>query len=164
MKRNIFTKLRLILRRCWTVLVFAVAISNFVMSCSVSRMTRPQYVYTTTTNEIFYTSVVTQFISSASTSSSLPLSDSPSSSDSFSRNHDSSTYHYRYMLVGGRKCVELFGRICYVGSRTSYGRIVDIFPDRILLDDGSFIVNSNLEGKPNDGHSIKPTFVGSRHY
>lgn len=161
MKRSIFTTLRLFLRRTWTILVFAAAIANFILSCSVSRMARPQYIYHTVTNEIVRTSIVTQLVSSAdspdiATPFNFPSSD-VSSSPSSSPPRSISTTYYRYTLVGGRRAVMLFGRMHYIGSRTSYGRIVDIFPDRVLLDSGMSIHNQNLERTENDYGTTRPT-------
>lgn len=164
MKRNIFTTLRLFLRRTWTILVFAAAIANFFLSCSVSRMARPQYIYQTVTNEILRTSIVTQLVSSADSpgfatpfdflSHDVPHSPSSPSPRSIS------TTHYRYSLIGGRRAVMLFGRMHYIGSRTSYGRIVDIFPDRVILDSGMSIQNQNLERSENDYGTIRSTASG----
>lgn len=166
-KRSIFTTIRIWLRRTWSILVFAVAIANFIMACSISRSTRPQYIYTTTTNEIVRVSCVTQFINSAGSSLEDPvlsaLSSSPSPSDSPNQRNEISTYHYRYMLVNGNRAVELFGRIHYKGSRTSYGRIVEIFPDRIILDTGFVINNKNLEREPSYGSAaVGSTLGGAR--
>lgn len=162
MKRSIFTTLRLFFRRTWTILVFAAAIANFFLSCSVSRMARPQYIYHTVTNEIVRTSIVTQLVSSADSSYiatpfNFPSSDVSSSPSSSSSPRSISTTHYRYTLVGGRRAVMLFGRMHYLGSRTSYGRIVDIFPDRVILDSGITINNQNLERTENDYGTTRPT-------
>ena len=163
-KRSIFTTIRLWLRRTWSILIFAVAIANFIMACSVSRSTRPQFIYTVSTNEIVRVSCVTQFINSAGSSLDDPvlsaLSSSSSSSDSPNQRSEISTYYYRYMLVNGNRAVELFGRIHYKGSRTSYGRIVEIFPDRIILDTGFVINNKNLEKEPSYGSVTSRSIAG----
>ena len=167
-KRSIFTTFRMWLRRTWSILVFAVAIANFIMACSVSRSTRPQYIYTVTTNEIVRVSCVTQYLQSAASPVDDPVlsafsSSSASSSDVPKQRTEISTYHYRYMLVNGNRAVELFGRIHYLGSRTSYGRIVEIFPDRIILDTGFVINNKNLEKEPSYGSAaVGSTLGGAR--
>lgn len=138
------------------------------MACSVSRSTRPQYIYTVTTNEIVRVSCVTQFLQSAASPVDDPVlsafsSSSASSSDVPKQRTEISTYHYRYMLVNGHRAVELFGRIHYLGSRTSYGRILEIFPDRIILDTGFVINNKNLEKEPSYGSAaVGSAFGGAR--
>lgn len=144
--------------------MFAVAIANFFLSCSVSRMARPQYIYQTVTNEIVRTSVVTQVVSSADSAHFSPfdlLSSEVSPSSSSSPPRSVSTTYYRYSIVGGRRAVMLFGRMHYIGSRTSYGRIVDIFPDRVMLDSGITINNANLERAQDDYGTIRPASAGS---
>ena len=53
---------------------------------------------------------------------------------------------YQYFVANRRIGAQICGRYFYEGSLCSGGYISKIFPDRILLEDGSFIVNSNLEG------------------
>lgn len=158
MKRSIFTSFRLWFRRLWAVVIFFVAISNFVLACTASRSLRVQTIehFSTITNEIVRTSIITQIISSVS---------SPVSVDGnfdYIQSIDHPTSHYRYMLINGRKAVQLFGRLHYVGSFTSYGRILDIFPDRILLDSGDTISNQNLKGNINGSGTVLSAFGGSR--
>lgn len=161
-KHGFFIVIRLWLRRVWSLLIFAVAIANFVLACTASRSLQTRTIYSTVTNEIHHVSVVTQILSSVSSSpSSSPL---PFFSDSSPDNQfqplDHPTHHYSYMLLNGVKAVMLFGRLHYVGSRTSYGRIVDIFPDRVLLDTGDSISNENLKGKINDNRTVFPVAGG----
>lgn len=56
------------------------------------------------------------------------------------------TAYYDYFLFDGTRGAKMFDRLFYEGSRTSYGRIDTIFPDRILLENGSYIVNSRWSG------------------
>lgn len=161
-KHGFFIVIRLWLRRVWSILIFAVAISNFVLACTASRSLQTRTIYSTVTNEIHHVSVVTQILTSVSSSSS-PSSSSPhpdSSSDNYFQPLDHPTFHYRYMLINGVKAVMLFGRLHYVGSRTSYGRIVDIFPDRVILDSGDTISNENLKGKINERGTVFPVAGG----
>lgn len=53
------------------------------------------------------------------------------------------TTPYHYFMHNFKRYARIFGRFFSEGSLTSYGRIEIIFPDRILLDDGSYIVNSH---------------------
>lgn len=52
---------------------------------------------------------------------------------------------YHYFMLGRNIYVEMFGRYYGRGSLCSYGIIKMIFPDRILLDDGSWILNSKFD-------------------
>lgn len=49
---------------------------------------------------------------------------------------------YDYFLYNGVRGVKMWDRFYNEGSLTSFGRISKIFPDRILLEDGGYIVNS----------------------
>lgn len=51
------------------------------------------------------------------------------------------TTPYVYFLHARRRAAQIWGRFFNEGSMTSYGRIETIFPDRIRLEDGSYIVN-----------------------
>lgn len=53
---------------------------------------------------------------------------------------------YHYFTMGNQMCVKMWGRYYSRGSLCSYGIIRRIFPDRILLDDGSWIVNAEYDG------------------
>lgn len=66
------------------------------------------------------------------------------------------SYNYQFFVDGGRVGCFLNGRYCYVGDRTAFGIIRDIFPERIFFDDGSYIQNTHI-GK---GYSYE--FDGSR--
>lgn len=52
------------------------------------------------------------------------------------------SYSYQYFVDGGRVGCFLNGRYCYIGDRTAFGIIRDIFPERIFFDDGSYIQNT----------------------
>lgn len=53
------------------------------------------------------------------------------------------SYDYQYFVDGGRVGCFLNGRYCYVGDRTAFGIVRDIFPERIYFDDGSYIQNTH---------------------
>lgn len=53
------------------------------------------------------------------------------------------SYNYQFFVDGGRVGCFLNGRYCYVGDRTAFGIVRDIFPERIFFDDGSYIQNTN---------------------
>ena len=51
-------------------------------------------------------------------------------------------YKYQYFTHGGRQFALVPGNeFLSRGSPTSYGRIKEIFPDRIMLDNGVWLVN-----------------------
>lgn len=51
-------------------------------------------------------------------------------------------YRYRYFVFNGRRFAAIDGNEnLSAGSPTSYGRIREIFPDRIILDNGIWLVN-----------------------
>lgn len=52
------------------------------------------------------------------------------------------SYDYNFFVDGGRVGCFLNGRYCYVGDRTAFGIVRDIFPERIFFDDGSYIQNT----------------------
>lgn len=49
---------------------------------------------------------------------------------------------YSYFLHNGRPCAKWYGRYFQAGSPTSYGRIKQVFPDRIELESGAFLKNT----------------------
>lgn len=55
------------------------------------------------------------------------------------------SYDYHYFVNDGRVGFFLNGRYCYVGDRTAFGIVRDIFPERIYFDDGSYIQNTRFE-------------------
>lgn len=50
-------------------------------------------------------------------------------------------YPYQYFIVGRRIGACMFGRFYYEGSPCSYGKISSIYPDRIILQGGDWILN-----------------------
>lgn len=133
---RILTRIRDFCISSFPLVAFALVISNFVVSCCVARSNHPKFVYKTfvITNEVV--TVVSQFFGSVS---------SPSVSSPVSK--DSSTpppvypLHYEYFILSGRPVVRMFGSVFHEGDTCSRGVILRIFPDRIILHDGSFIEN-----------------------
>lgn len=80
--------------------------------------------------------------------SSIVRSSKPSSSSGSVQSLPSVSVHYHYFMAGGNRHVQMWNRYFSEGSLTSYGRIINIFPDRILLEDGSYIVNSTWKNAP----------------
>lgn len=52
---------------------------------------------------------------------------------------------YHYCQVGGRAYIQIAGITFGVGDLTSYGRIDGIFPERVLLDNGYSLKNTDFE-------------------
>lgn len=48
---------------------------------------------------------------------------------------------YNFFVHNGQPAASFYGRYFSQGSPTSYGRVVQVFPDRILLDNGHVLVN-----------------------
>lgn len=63
------------------------------------------------------------------------------------------TTPYVYFLHARRRAAQIWGRFFNEGSLTSYGRIDTIFPDRIRLEDGSYIVNQMPAENPSQARS-----------
>lgn len=130
----------------YPVLFLALILCNFVLSCSVYKSHQPRHFYHTVTNSVWFYSTVTQFISSASSVTNLVDSVSTKVADSYCSD-------FVYFLVDGRPRVNLWGRPYFLGSRTSRGIIVDIFPDRVILDNGSSIIKDVYEHGANRNSS-----------
>lgn len=122
------------------VLCILLAVSNFVVIFLFERSKAPKIerIYETVTTNHFI--VVTNTIVSSS-------ADSPSAvSDSFpgSTLDSEILVSYKYFLIDGTRHIEYCGRYFSEGSPTSYGRIVTIFPDRVLLDNGRYLKNRDF--------------------
>lgn len=120
---------------------FVLVVVNFFVSFFVYKSSHPRYYYRcfVITNEVV--SVVTSVIPS---SVSSPVSSSlPSASSSSPSSNPPPVYpvRYEYMLLSGFPCARLFGRVYYEGDFTSRGMILRIFPDRIVLHNGSSFEN-----------------------
>ena len=110
------------------------AFSRLVPRVDVQRTEHTEYVY----------SVVTDRVEIVTSSSSH---DSPYPSSSAFKDID---VDYDYYMVGPHRRVNLFGRTFYEGSLTSYGRILRIYPDRLQLDNGSYLVNRKFKTSNKD--------------
>lgn len=127
--------------------LFLLAVLNVFIVFRFERDRKPKIerVYETiTTNHVI---VVTNYISSSSSS----LSPSPSVNtnlinDIMAKDRQVSV-PYQFSMWGGRLYIRLYGQDLTVGSPTSYGRIERIFPERTLLDSGIWLVNTTPEPK-----------------
>ena len=110
------------------------AVSRLVPRVDVQRTEHTEYVYSVVTDRV---EVVTS--PSSYDSSYLPAS--------VSKDID---VDFDYYMVGPHRRVNMFGRTFYEGSITSYGRIFRIFPDRIQLENGSYLVNRRFKTSNKD--------------
>lgn len=93
---------------------------------------------TVTTNHVI---VVTNFISQSS-ASLVGSSVSTNELEDLVRPRFAVNYPYRYFVFGRRRFAAIDGNEnLSAGSPTSYGRIREIYPDRIILDNGIWLVN-----------------------
>lgn len=72
------------------------------------------------------------------------------------------TTPYVYFLHARRRAAQIWGRFFNEGSITSYGRIETIFPDRIRLEDGSYIVNQMPAENPSQVRAGVNSEVGQK--
>lgn len=126
---------------CAPFVAFLLVVSNFFVSCSVIRTAHPRYFYKTivVTNDVV--TIVSNFVSSSSVS--IPVD--PSHSNLVSSTPLSPPVYnkpFRYFVLGGRRMVAMDGVHFSEGDICSSGIILRIFPDRIILHDGSRIDNS----------------------
>lgn len=110
------------------------AVSRLVPRVDVQRTEHTEYVYSVVTDRV---EIVTS--PSSHYSSYLPAS--------ASKDID---VDYDYYMVGPYRRANMFGRTFYEGSVTSYGRILRIYPDRLQLDNGSYLVNRKFKTSNKD--------------
>lgn len=110
------------------------AVSRLVPRVDVQRTEHTEYVYSVVTDRV---EIVTS--PSSHDSSYLPAAAAKDIDVDFD-----------YYMVGPHRRVNMFGRTFYEGSTTSYGRIFRIFPDRIQLENGSYLVNRRFKTSNKD--------------
>lgn len=164
-KQSRFSAFRSSLGSYVNLFVFLALLLNLFVVYRFESTRKPQVVYTV--QKVFVNTNISDVVSSPLGSSdvvSFPLISSPVSSaaasSSFLPRYSSvsnvvaCSADYHYFLIGRDRCARMWDRIFYEGSLTSYGRIVTIFPDRILLDDGSWIQNSHWLGSVSSSRSF----------
>lgn len=142
-------------RRNYPMVCVCLVLSNFVLSCASWRSVTPQYVYSTVTNVVERVTVVTQLQERVEGERKKGLLQPPSQSDLY-RPKDYPCNDYLYFVADGRKCVRLWGRVYLSGSLTSRGRILDVFPDRVVLEGGDSILNTKAQGSYNERSTDNP--------
>ena len=130
------------------VFILALLVSNCVVIWYFEKSRRPQVIYS-----------VERVSSPASvvavTNSSPVVSDSsPVVSDHVPLSSTNKLFtvkaFYDYGISWGRRFALLWGRYFYEGDPTSYGEISFIYPERIILADGSVIVNTKWNNAGSD--------------
>ena len=138
-----------VFKRCYPLVCTFLILSNFVAACSCWRSISPRHFYHTVSNTVFSVSVVTQLVDRVSLDPASALS-SPAP------RYEPKEYpcrDYVYYMLEGRQYVRLYGRVYSHGGLTSRGRIVGIFPDRVLLDNGDSIFDARKESRNDFGTS-----------
>lgn len=140
-------------RRNYPIVCVCLVVSNFALSCASWRSVSPQYVYSTVTNVVDRVTVVTQILERVESQTNNVLNQPAPQADT-RRFVDYPCGDYLYFVADGRKTVRLWGRFYYAGSQTSRGRILDVFPDRVVLENGDSIVNTKTQGVFNDRSAV----------
>lgn len=127
------------------VLLLLSVVANFIVIFFFERSRKPQVVHSVETVVSNHYNVVTNYVTSLrdlltdNDSSSTSLS-SFSVSNVLSRSDNSVTVRYRY-FIANVPCFEYLGEFYKEGSETSYGVVSKVFPDRVLLENGIWLVN-----------------------
>lgn len=128
-------------------LCVAFAIGNLFVVYFFERDRQPRierHLDTVITNHVI---VVTNYIEKASSSFSGDVSSlSPASSPDVEILVD-----YDYFMLDGFRYIHYCGRNYGEGAPVSYGRIVTIYPDRVLLDNGKYLKNVKFAFGVNGG-------------
>ena len=130
--------------------IFLALVSNIFIVYRFESTRKPQVVYSV--ERVFVNTNVSSSASVPVSPASVPVSSSNVVSRASSSNVVDRTVcnvSYDYFLYNGVRGVKMWDRFYNEGSLTSFGRISTIFPDRILLEDGGYIVNQKWIG----GHS-----------
>lgn len=138
--KNLLVRFRAFCVSSFPLVAFALVLSNFIVSCSVSRSVKPQYFYKTEVVTNYIHSVVTNFVTGVTSSTIVSTSTNGVSSSSYEPPvYD---YSYRYFVLSARRMAYMDGAYLSEGDICSRGLILRIFPDRIFLHDGSVIQNT----------------------
>lgn len=129
--------------------LFLLVLCNLFVIWRFERSRKPQIVQETitiVTNQVY---VVTNFLSGADAPGYLP-GNALAASNEVRRVNDPQweiELPYRYGVAFGQRYVDIGGRLFSEGSPTSYGVIVRIFPERLVLDNGYFIKNLDFNNR-----------------
>lgn len=129
------------------VLLLVCVAANFLVVFFSERQRRPQIVRSIETVITNHLIVVTNYISTASSSDSSPIPFVPANTNILSTAKNSVSIPYHFYVFNDTPFFQFAGRNYKVGSETSYGTVKRIFPDRVFLDSGIWLVNSTLMKK-----------------
>lgn len=128
-------------------LVLALTIFNIYSVISFERRQVPQVQYIVATNQV---------PTSVSSSVDVPDLIETQLQDDFTPINKGSNqvynFEYHYFKIGQVRHIKAYGVYYSEGSPTSYGIIKSIFPDRILLENGSILVNT----RPASVNGVEP--------
>lgn len=155
--KTLITRFRSFCVSSFPLVAFALVVSNFIVSCSVSRASRPQYHYKTFVITNVVSSVVTNYVSSSFLPSSIPSNALPESVEQPPPpRYDGS---YKYFVLESRRMAYMDGTYYREGDVCSRGIILRIFPDCIYLHNGSVIDNKyqvRMDGERSSPFSSPP--------
>ena len=125
--------------------IFLALVSNVFVVYRFESTRKPQVVYSV--ERVFVNTNKSDSVSSpAAPPSSASVSSARSVVSSNVVSRTVSTVYYDYFIFQGSRGVRMWDRLYNEGSLTSFGRIDKIFPDRILLEDGGYLVNQKWVG------------------
>lgn len=119
-------------------LVIVFAILNLIVIVLFERDRQPQIVRSFETIQTNHVIVVTNYIESVK---SYEHSELINNLDQVTNSIYNIVVSYDFFTAQGRIYVNLFGEYLTFGSPTSYGRLVDIYPDRLFTDRNFVLVN-----------------------
>lgn len=124
----------------WVVL--ALVLLNGVVIFIFEKGRRPEIVRHETTVVTNHVIVVTNYLTSASAVSDRVPASSVVVDRGGAEVPPQINVDYDFWTLSGRRYITWLGQHLTVDSPTSYGRIVEIYPERVLLDSGVWLVRS----------------------
>lgn len=119
-------------------LVICFLLLNLLVIVLFERTKQPQIIRSVETVVTNHVIVVTNEVRTAGISSQ---DTQLSKFDLFTNTVNQVSVEYDFFVASGRIYIHLFGEYLTFGSPTSYGRLVDIFPDRSFTDQNFVLVN-----------------------
>lgn len=120
--------------------VFFGTILNFIVIFRYESKSRPQIVYNVATNVVEKVKIEDEKTNSEDEKVKIENKDT----DIIPPNLYN--VYYDYFTLQGVRAIRMFERYYNEGSRTSYGIIKTIFPDKVFLENGDILVNQKWVG------------------